>query len=147
MLSDDSLGYEYPFILRIVAKDAEWACGRCPWHSFCRGCPLMCSEDARLEKICLQNCAVAIDWDPTALHLRYQTTQEFETIEHQSVADALRRQSESVSLNSCLDTFTKDEELCEDEKYYCAKCGSHQLASKKMQIWKLPPILVRILNN
>ena len=102
----------------------------------------MCSEDECLERSSLQNCAVAIDWDPTALHLRYQTTQEFETIEHSSVAQALRRQAESVSLNSCLDTFTKEEELGEDEKYYCAKCGNHQLASKKMQIWRLPPVLV-----
>ena len=27
---------------------------------------------------------------------------------------------------------------------YCSKCKKHQLASKKLDIWSLPPILVRV---
>ena len=36
----------------------------------------------------------------------------------------------------------QEEELGEDEKYYCSACKSHQLAIKKLQIWRLPPILI-----
>ncbi|CAG9103748.1 unnamed protein product [Plutella xylostella] len=35
---DDSLGYEYPFTLRLVDRGGMW-CGRCPWSRLCRGWP------------------------------------------------------------------------------------------------------------
>jgi len=110
----------------------------------CRGCSIICSEDTKLERIDSSMSAVAIDWDPTALHLRYQMTKEAVAEQHSSVALAHQRQSESVALTTCLENFTNEEELTEDEKYYCAKCECHQLALKKLQIWRLPPILVGI---
>lgn len=39
---------------------------------FCRGCTVDCNED----RASLGNAYIAVDWDPTALHLRYQTSQE-----------------------------------------------------------------------
>lgn len=39
---------------------------------FCRGCKIECTED----RACVGNAYIAVDWDPTALHLRYQTSQE-----------------------------------------------------------------------
>lgn len=39
---------------------------------FCRGCTVACTDD----RASLGNAYIAIDWDPTALHLRYQTSQE-----------------------------------------------------------------------
>jgi len=65
-------------------------------------------------------------------------------IEHESVAVTRQQQSEPIDLDYCLEAFTKEEHLGEDEKYYCSKCRQHQLASKKLQIWRLPPILVSI---
>ena len=38
---DDSLGYEYPFTLKLVRPDGAY-CQLCPWHRFCRGCELPC---------------------------------------------------------------------------------------------------------
>lgn len=40
--------------------------------SFCRGCKIECC-DADFNFGCA---VIAIDWDPTALHLRYQTSLE-----------------------------------------------------------------------
>jgi ubiquitin C-terminal hydrolase len=65
-------------------------------------------------------------------------------VEHESVAVTRQQQSEPINLDYCLEAFTKEEHLGEDEKYYCSKCREHQLASKKLQIWRLPPILVSI---
>lgn len=39
---------------------------------FCRGCKIDCGEDRAF----IGNACIAVDWDPTALHLRYQTSQE-----------------------------------------------------------------------
>lgn len=62
--------------------------------------------------------------------------------EHSSVQTVRQLQLEPINLDYCLEAFTKEEHLGEEEKYYCSKCKEHQLASKKLEIWRLPPILV-----
>lgn len=69
--SDDSLGYEYPFVLKVVQRGGSW-CAWCPWHRFCRGCALPCSA----KEFKFAASYLAIDWDQTALHLRYLANQE-----------------------------------------------------------------------
>ncbi|UYV60650.1 USP32 [Cordylochernes scorpioides] len=110
---DNSLGYEFPFTLKIVTNDGL-SCAICPWYRFCQGCPLECSD----LPLGPQAGVVAIDWDPTALHLRYQASMEMD----------------------CLDAFTKEERL--EEKYMCSRCNTSHPASKKLLIWRLPPILI-----
>ncbi|XP_062341331.1 ubiquitin carboxyl-terminal hydrolase 32-like isoform X2 [Osmerus eperlanus] len=134
---DDSMGYQYPFTLRVVQKDGN-ACACCPWYRFCRGCPVECNDD----KAAVGSSFLAVDWDPTALHLRYQTSQERIVEEHSSVEQSRRAQAEPISLDSCLQAFTSEEELGEDELYYCSKCSTHRLATKKLDLWRLPPILI-----
>lgn len=134
---DDSLGYQYPFTLRVVGKDGN-SCAWCPWYRFCRGCTIECTE----ERASVGNAYIAVDWDPTALHLRYQTSQERIVEEHSSVEQSRRAQAEPISLDSCLRAFTSEEELGEDELYYCSKCKTHRLATKKLDLWRLPPILI-----
>uniref|UniRef100_A0A3Q2C9H0 Ubiquitin carboxyl-terminal hydrolase 32 n=1 Tax=Cyprinodon variegatus TaxID=28743 RepID=A0A3Q2C9H0_CYPVA len=134
---DDSMGYQYPFTLRVVGKDGN-SCAWCPWYRFCRGCTVECTED----RASVGNAYIAVDWDPTALHLRYQTSQERIVEEHCSVEQSRRAQAEPISLDSCLKAFTSEEELGEDELYYCSKCKTHRLATKKLDLWRLPPILI-----
>uniref|UniRef100_A0A8C9W4D6 Ubiquitin carboxyl-terminal hydrolase 32 n=1 Tax=Scleropages formosus TaxID=113540 RepID=A0A8C9W4D6_SCLFO len=134
---DDSMGYQYPFTLRVVQRDGN-SCAWCPWYRFCRGCPVDCCD----ERASLGNAYIAVDWDPTALHLRYQTSQERIVEEHASVEQSRQAQAEPISLDSCLRAFTGEEELGEDELYYCSKCRTHRLATKKLDLWRLPPILI-----
>ncbi|XP_069581042.1 ubiquitin carboxyl-terminal hydrolase 32-like [Brachyistius frenatus] len=131
------MGYQYPFTLRVVGKDGN-SCAWCPWYRFCRGCTIECTED----RAAVGNAYIAVDWDPTALHLRYQTSQERIVEEHCSVEQSRRAQAEPISLDSCLKAFTSEEELGEDELYYCSKCKTHRLATKKLDLWRLPPILI-----
>ena len=49
-----------------------------------------------------------------------------------------------MTLNSCLNAFCTEEDLGLDELYHCSKCKKRQLAKKKLDIWRLPPILVRL---
>lgn len=134
---DDSLGYEFPFVLKAVNRDGT-ACAWCPWYRFCRGCRIQCCD----AEFSFSSNHLAIDWDPTALHLRYQTSQERVFEEHSSVQLTRQQQMEPINLDYCLEAFTKEEHLGEEEKYYCSKCHQHQLASKKLEIWRLPPILI-----
>jgi len=134
---DDSLGYEYPFVLKTVMSGGSW-CAICPWHRMCRGCALPCTSTT----ISSTASFYAIDWDPTALHLRYLAAAERAWIEHNSVAASRKAATEPITLAKCLEAFTQEEELGKDDEWYCTACKSHQLAKKKLQIWRLPPILI-----
>ncbi|XP_040155905.1 ubiquitin carboxyl-terminal hydrolase 32 isoform X2 [Anopheles arabiensis] len=83
---------------------------------------------------------IAIDWDPTALHLRYQSTRERLWTVHESVAVCRKQQTEPVDLDHCLRAFTSEEKL--EQWYHCSHCKQKKPATKKLQIWKLPPILI-----
>lgn len=53
-----------------------------------------------------------------------------------------RRPQESVSLYRCLEAFLKEEPLGPDDMWYCPGCKTHCQASKKLDLWRLPEILV-----
>ena len=46
------------------------------------------------------------------------------------------------SVGGCLDRFTSVETLNREDKFYCEACRSLQEAQKRLQIIKLPPVLV-----
>lgn len=50
--------------------------------------------------------------------------------------------TEPITLAKCLEAFTQEEDLGEEDKINCAKCESNQQVTKKLQIWRLPPILI-----
>lgn len=47
-----------------------------------------------------------------------------------------------ITLDDCLDEFTGDEQLDDQDSWYCPRCKKHQRALKKMDIWKLPEVMV-----
>jgi ubiquitin carboxyl-terminal hydrolase 4/11/15 len=51
-------------------------------------------------------------------------------------------QKKQVTLSDCLDEFTKEEELSEEDLWYCPKCKKHQRATKKFDLWRMPEIMV-----
>ncbi|KAL0389929.1 UNVERIFIED_CONTAM: Ubiquitin carboxyl-terminal hydrolase 8 [Sesamum calycinum] len=54
----------------------------------------------------------------------------------------MKRPQESVSLYKCLEAFLKEEPLGPDDMWYCPVCKKHCQASKKLDLWRLPEILV-----
>ncbi|CAG0918046.1 unnamed protein product [Notodromas monacha] len=144
---DDSLGYEFPFSLKAVNPDGS-ACAWCPWYEFCKGCSIPPNEAAFINPspASVSNpkgfLYFAVDWDTTAIHLRYQAALERAFDTDDSVARTENEQNEPISLDRCLEAFTKEEELGENEKYFCTFCKVHQLAKIKLEIWRLPPVLI-----
>ncbi|KYB26971.1 ubiquitin carboxyl-terminal hydrolase 32 isoform X2 [Tribolium castaneum] len=138
---DDSLGYEFPFTLKAVLQGGQ-ICAICHWTQFCRGCTLPCSNDLVVDHCRgnLNGMCIAIDWDPTALHLRYQSNREKLWIEDESVSRCQKLHTEPIDLDNCLKAFTSEERL--ETKYHCSNCQDKQPATKKLQIWRLPPILI-----
>ncbi|KAL3628125.1 hypothetical protein CASFOL_027171 [Castilleja foliolosa] len=49
---------------------------------------------------------------------------------------------DSVSLFKCVDAFLKEEPLGPEDMWYCPNCKEHRQANKKLDLWRLPEILV-----
>ncbi|XP_062181990.1 ubiquitin carboxyl-terminal hydrolase 5-like isoform X2 [Phragmites australis] len=55
---------------------------------------------------------------------------------------AKRTRSEPLSLYSCLDAFLREEPLVPEDMWYCPRCKEQRQASKKLDLWRLPEVLV-----
>ncbi|KAF8552392.1 UCH-domain-containing protein [Imleria badia] len=54
---------------------------------------------------------------------------------------ASEKQSKGLSIDDCLTEFTKEEQLGEDDLWYCPRCQKHQQATKKFDLWRVPDVL------
>ncbi|KAH0836640.1 hypothetical protein J3R83DRAFT_8358 [Lanmaoa asiatica] len=54
---------------------------------------------------------------------------------------ASEKRSKGLSIDDCLTEFTKEEQLGEDDLWYCPRCKKHQQATKKFDLWRVPDIL------
>ncbi|KAJ7180962.1 hypothetical protein C8R46DRAFT_1071015 [Mycena filopes] len=78
------------------------------------------NEDARWDK-----------WE-TVIHPEFEESQR----------EAQEKKNKGISLQDCMDEFTKEEQLGEDDLWYCPRCKKHQQATKKFDLWKAPDVLV-----
>lgn len=66
-------------------------------------------------------------------------------------AAATQQEQRGITLQDCLDEFTREEQLGEDDLWYCPQCKKHQQAVKRFDIWSVPDVLVvhlkRFSNN
>ncbi|KAK0202664.1 hypothetical protein DFS33DRAFT_1342014 [Desarmillaria ectypa] len=76
-------------------------------------------------------------------HARWDTWGMYVHPEYREAQEASAgKKLKDISLQDCLDEFTKEERLGEDDLWYCPKCKKHQQASKKFDLWKVPDVLV-----
>jgi ubiquitin carboxyl-terminal hydrolase 15 len=47
-----------------------------------------------------------------------------------------------LNLSSCYEDFSKEEDLKGEEKYRCSSCSKDQDAKKKLEIFRLPKVLI-----
>uniref|UniRef100_A0A8B9LHC2 Ubiquitin carboxyl-terminal hydrolase n=1 Tax=Astyanax mexicanus TaxID=7994 RepID=A0A8B9LHC2_ASTMX len=52
------------------------------------------------------------------------------------------QQHTTVQLQECIELFTTVETLEEENPWYCPTCKKHQLATKKLDLWSLPEVLI-----
>ncbi|KAF7828086.1 ubiquitin carboxyl-terminal hydrolase 9 [Senna tora] len=61
---------------------------------------------------------------------------------HKTGFTVKKTRQEAISLFSCLEAFLTEEPLGPDDMWYCPQCKEHRQATKKLDLWKLPDILV-----
>lgn len=56
--------------------------------------------------------------------------------------EAEQKQESPITLDECLKLFTDAEMMDDKESWYCPNCKEFRAAIKKLDIWKLPKVLV-----
>ncbi|XP_060788407.1 ubiquitin carboxyl-terminal hydrolase 11 isoform X2 [Neoarius graeffei] len=83
---------------------------------------------------------VAIDWDPDMKKKYYNDTEAEKYIKDKSMD--VPQQQTTVNLQECIELFTTVETLEDENPWYCPTCKKHQLATKKLDLWSLPEVLI-----
>ncbi|KVI11543.1 Peptidase C19, ubiquitin carboxyl-terminal hydrolase 2 [Cynara cardunculus var. scolymus] len=81
-----------------------------------------------------------IDWSPKLLK-RYDTHYLEKLPEVFKYGPAKKTRTEPLSLYTCLEAFLREEPLV-PEDMYCPQCKERRQASKKLDLWRLPEVLV-----
>ncbi|TYJ15876.1 hypothetical protein E1A91_A10G212700v1 [Gossypium mustelinum] len=53
-----------------------------------------------------------------------------------------KARTEPLSLYTCLEAFLREEPLVPEDMWYCPQCKEQRQASKKLDLWRLPEVLV-----
>ncbi|KAJ3557337.1 hypothetical protein NM688_g1526 [Phlebia brevispora] len=76
-------------------------------------------------------------------HSTWESWEEFIHPELKAAREAAgEKKTRGISLQDCLEEFTKEEQLGEDDLWYCPQCKKHQQATKRFDLWSVPDVLV-----
>lgn len=136
-LSDASVTFNSNcgFLLRRV-ENKGLTDSRSSWLTRSFGLTIPCTSE-RLD--ILEEEAIAIDWDLSVFQDRELMDKMKYVENHVSVARNEAIDKGPVPLKHCLDAFTSEEKISEG---YCSSCRRHQEMTKKLEIWRLPPVMV-----
>ncbi|XP_043093157.1 ubiquitin carboxyl-terminal hydrolase 15-like isoform X7 [Puntigrus tetrazona] len=86
-------------------------------------------------------CYLSLDWEPDVKRKYFNeaTAEDFD--KHESMEYKPQKKS-FFKLKDCIELFTTKEKLGADDPWYCPHCKQHQQATKKLDLWSLPPVLV-----
>ncbi|CAK4376833.1 unnamed protein product [Aphanomyces euteiches] len=124
-----------PFLLRRVESKGITD-ARTPWLLRSFGWTIPCNDQ---YVDLLEDETIAIDWDVKVLQDEVDMDKMKGMDMHASVAKNESLDHGPVPLSHCLDAFTLEEKIPET---YCSSCREHQEMTKKLEIWRLPPVMV-----
>lgn len=127
---------KFGFTLRLVTSNGI-GCSRCDWLDGCLGCVLLPSSQTVIPLAAEET--VAIDWDIRTLKEEYDPIQASKINFDASVQQHQKQDNQPLNLTHCMEIFTAKETIPEA---YCGHCKTLRPATKKMDLWRLPPLLV-----
>ena len=123
------------FLLRRVENKALTD-ARAAWLTRSFGHTIPCTLDP-LDV--MEEETIAIDWDLGVFQDRDNLDKLKFVASHASVERNDAIDKGPVPLRHCLDAFTSEEKISEG---YCSSCCAHREMTKKLEIWRLPPVMV-----
>ena len=144
---------------RIVQLDSDGRhCLRCPLASHCTGCALPIDDETmqlpsnssstyssysyssfdRSEP----KLVFGIEWTERSARRYNDAKEAIDTSATDSSTSPSTSDEHRVNLSDCLAAFCKEETLSEQDPWYCSRCADFRCASKKMDLFSLPDILI-----
>ena len=95
---------------------------------------------------------IFIGWNSNFIHSMEELNNFSEPLKELDIdLKSLNSSDQEINIYDCFKKFVKEEILEEHNEWFCSKCKEHQRASKKIDIYKAPPILIihlkRFSNN
>ncbi|XP_055087443.1 ubiquitin carboxyl-terminal hydrolase 15-like isoform X3 [Periophthalmus magnuspinnatus] len=84
---------------------------------------------------------LSLDWEPEMKKKYFDETAVEDFDKHESMEYKPQKKA-FFKLKDCIELFTTKEKLGADDPWYCPNCKQHQQATKKLDLWSLPPVLV-----
>uniref|UniRef100_A0A8C4ZHY5 Ubiquitin carboxyl-terminal hydrolase n=1 Tax=Gadus morhua TaxID=8049 RepID=A0A8C4ZHY5_GADMO len=84
---------------------------------------------------------LSLDWEPD-MKKKYFDDRAAEDFEKHESMDYKPQKKAFFKLKDCIELFTTKEKLGAEDPWYCPTCKQHQQATKKLDLWSLPPVLV-----
>ena len=150
-----SLTDDAPYRVVMLDGDAHTrSCFRCPMTQHCSGCPLPIDDEAlallstsdhsRWDRSDVK-LTLGLEWDTdTALPL-YNAERET-PVDHSTAEGSTAAMGDEggqrVHLSDCFTSFTKEETLSEQDPWFCSNCKDFRCATKKMDLFSLPRLLI-----
>ncbi|CAG8127334.1 unnamed protein product [Penicillium olsonii] len=113
-------------------------------------------EPSHATQLLRQGDALVLDWSPeghdSLFGGRQRDSEEGRGVptyispknvyDHISQRRSSLKKSSSVTLDECLDIFSKSEVLSRGDTWYCPGCKDHVQATKKFDLWRAPDVMV-----
>ncbi|KAJ8245506.1 hypothetical protein GJAV_G00271450 [Gymnothorax javanicus] len=84
---------------------------------------------------------LSLDWEPE-VKKKYFDESAVEDMEKHESMEYKPQKKAFFKLKDCIELFTTKEKLGAEDPWYCPNCKQHQQATKKLDLWSLPPVLV-----
>ena len=119
-------------------------CSRCIFNSHCYGCIEISTETADQDKdILLQiNDTIAITFNDEEIDVEKANSVE---TQHESMSRP--RIKDKLTLEDCMEAFSRTEELDETNPWFCPMCRKNQCATKTLSVWRFPDYLIIYLKR
>ncbi|XP_015208775.2 ubiquitin carboxyl-terminal hydrolase 15 isoform X2 [Lepisosteus oculatus] len=84
---------------------------------------------------------LSLDWEPEMKSKYFDECAAEDFEKHESMEYKPQKKA-FFRLKDCIELFTTKEKLGAEDPWYCPNCKQHQQATKKLDLWSLPPVLV-----
>ena len=136
---------EYPFVITTTTP-SFLECAQCEPSKKCCGCVVPCDDTVLpWQKLCVRGSVVCftVDWCKECEKANENLEASTTTVNRdRSVVELRAMKKKCYTLDDCISGFLRQEQLDESEEWYCSQCKSHKRALKKIDLWRLPRVLI-----
>ena len=133
---------EKPAYLTCFVQTKELFCPFC-CEKTCKGCPVPYSSEILRSVLKKGFVSILMVWKSNYQAFGVRLNEMNRCTEHGSVLEVSEKSKKvTVKLEDCFELLRTPEKLGKDDSWYCPNCKTHVQATKKMEIYRAPPILI-----